>query len=71
MKLLVLSASLAALSIGSAHAYDYVDGKGYRHWNHHGEAKTSRKEVVQASNGQKVEIVQDTVKFRPIDEASN
>ena len=69
MKALVLSLPAIALLVGTAQAYDYVDSKGYRHWNHYAERKGSQREVVQNENRPKVEIIQDTVKFRPIDEA--
>ena len=70
MKALILSVPAIALLIGTAQAYDYVDSKGFRHWNHNADRKGGQKEVVQNPNQPKVEIIQDKVKFHPIDEAA-
>jgi hypothetical protein len=72
MKAAIWSTILVGLLASSAQAFDYVDGRGFRHWNHNADAKAStRKEVVQNLNKPKVEIVEDTVKFHAIDDASS
>jgi hypothetical protein len=69
MKPLFWSVALIGLLSGSAEAFDYVDSHGFRHWNHYGDRQAStRKEIVQNRNKPKVEIIEDTVKFRPVDE---
>lgn len=67
MKTLIWSLTLSGLLVSSAQAYDYVDSRGYRHWNHNKTAP--KKEVVQNPGKPTVEIVEDTVKFQPVDEA--
>jgi hypothetical protein len=71
MKAVIWSMSLVGLFTSSVQAFDYVDNKGFRHWNHYGDhrAKAS-KEVVQSPGKPSVEIVQDTVRFLPIDDAA-
>jgi hypothetical protein len=69
MKVLIWSASLVGLLLSSAQAFDYVDGRGIRHWNHYGDRKGAPpKEIVQNPNKPRVEIVQDTVRFVPLEE---
>ena len=67
MKTLVWSLTFGGLLISSAQAFDYVDSRGYRHWNHNKTAP--KKEVVQNPGKPTVEIVEDKVKFHPLDEA--
>ena len=70
MKALIWPITLIGLVVASsAQAFDYVDTRGIRHWNHHsGSNPVIRKEVVQNPNKPRVEIVEDAVKFHPIDE---
>jgi hypothetical protein len=69
MKALIWPITLIGLVASSAQAFDYVDTRGIRHWNHHsGSNPVIRKEVVQNPNKPRVEIVEDAVKFHPIDE---
>jgi hypothetical protein len=66
----LISPVLLMTFLSTAQAYDYVDSKGYRHWNHYGDPKGTRTETVQNPNQPKVEIIQDNVKFRPLEEAA-
>lgn len=69
MKSLIWSMSLVGLLTGSAQAFDYVDSRGFRHWNHDRDQRAEpSKEVVQNPGKGTVKIVEDTVKFVPIDE---
>jgi hypothetical protein len=70
MKALIWPITLIGLVVASsAQAFEYVDNRGIRHWNHDsGSNPVIRKEVVQNPNKPRVEIVEDTVKFYPIDE---
>jgi hypothetical protein len=48
MKSLIWSMSLVGLLTGSAQAFDYVDSRGFRHWNHDRDQRAEpSKEVVQ------------------------
>lgn len=70
MKALIWSAPLVGLLVSSAQAFDYVDSRGIRHWNHYGDRGASAsKQIVQNPNKPKIEIVQDKVRFVPIEPA--
>ena len=68
MKALIWPMTLIGLLVASStQAFDYVDNQGIRHWNHYSGSKpVTRKEVVKNLKP-RVEIVEDTVKFHPID----
>jgi hypothetical protein len=72
MRALMWSALLFGLVAGSAQALDYVDSRGIRHWNHYGDrGATSSKEIVQNPNKPRVEIVQDSMRFVPVEPTAN
>ena len=69
MKTLIWSMFLVGLFAGSVQAFDYVDSRGFRHWNHYGEQQSKpANEIVQNPGKPAVKIVQDSVRFVPIEE---